>query len=220
MKMPYLPKKNGLFNNFMLVVVPYILGYCHWQMELSDCFTVVWITILIVSLFFPLNPVAPICYAHLAASQMGQFMKFEDASETSSSQGGLTSAGPVAVPQLPRLQEKVCNSMFFCWRLYLPFPSDTFQERWLFFTRTGFFVLRVLGTPIILFCGGWAPALSVWIFSETWPEMVVSFSVYIMLRYFKCGHPLGEVQPWKLYTAVKDWHEHLLILLSELVSIT
>ncbi|XP_030458575.1 protein argonaute 4-like [Syzygium oleosum] len=61
-----------------------------------------------------ISVVAPICYAHLAASQMGQFMKFEDASETSSSQGGLTSAGPVAVPQLPRLQEKVCNSMFFC----------------------------------------------------------------------------------------------------------
>lgn len=61
-----------------------------------------------------ISVVAPVCYAHLAATQMGQFMKFEDASETSSSQGGLTSAGPVAVPQLPRLQEKVCNSMFFC----------------------------------------------------------------------------------------------------------
>ncbi|KAI3419057.1 uncharacterized protein J3R85_013388 [Psidium guajava] len=61
-----------------------------------------------------ISVVAPVCYAHLAASQMGQFMKFEDASETSSSQGGLTSSGPVAVPQLPRLQEKVCNSMFFC----------------------------------------------------------------------------------------------------------
>ncbi|XP_030520851.1 protein argonaute 4-like [Rhodamnia argentea] len=61
-----------------------------------------------------ISVVAPVCYAHLAASQMGQFMKFEDASETSSSQGGLTSAGPVAVPQLPRLDEKVCNSMFFC----------------------------------------------------------------------------------------------------------
>ena len=61
-----------------------------------------------------ISVVAPICYAHLAATQMSQFMKFEDTSETSSSQGGLTSAGPVPVPQLPKLQESVCNSMFFC----------------------------------------------------------------------------------------------------------
>lgn len=60
--------------------------------------------------------VAPICYAHLAATQMSQFMKFEDHSETSSSHGGtgVTSAGAVAVPQLPKLQEAVANSMFFC----------------------------------------------------------------------------------------------------------
>ncbi|KAI8573323.1 hypothetical protein RHMOL_Rhmol01G0268200 [Rhododendron molle] len=61
-----------------------------------------------------ISVVAPICYAHLAATQVGQFMKFEDLSETSSSHGGLTSAGPVPVPQLPKLQEAVCNSMFFC----------------------------------------------------------------------------------------------------------
>ncbi|KAF1864224.1 hypothetical protein Lal_00048789 [Lupinus albus] len=61
-----------------------------------------------------ISVVAPICYAHLAATQMGQFMKFEDKSETSSSHGGLTAAGAVPVPQLPKLEEKVCNSMFFC----------------------------------------------------------------------------------------------------------
>ncbi|XP_050285590.1 protein argonaute 4 isoform X2 [Quercus robur] len=61
-----------------------------------------------------ISVVAPICYAHLAATQMGQFMKFEELSETSSSHGGVTSAGAVPVPQLPRLQENVCNSMFFC----------------------------------------------------------------------------------------------------------
>ena len=63
-----------------------------------------------------LYAVAPICYAHLAATQMSQFMKFEDHSETSSSHGGtgVTSAGAVAVPQLPKLQEAVANSMFFC----------------------------------------------------------------------------------------------------------
>ncbi|CAL5434090.1 unnamed protein product [Camellia sinensis] len=61
-----------------------------------------------------ISVVAPICYAHLAATQVGQFMKFEDQSETSSSHGGMTSAGAVPVPQLPKLKENVCNSMFFC----------------------------------------------------------------------------------------------------------
>ncbi|KAJ0083479.1 hypothetical protein Patl1_30201 [Pistacia atlantica] len=61
-----------------------------------------------------ISVVAPICYAHLAAAQVGSFVKFEDKSETSSSHGGMTSVGAAAVPQLPRLQEKVCNSMFFC----------------------------------------------------------------------------------------------------------
>lgn len=61
-----------------------------------------------------ISVVAPICYAHLAATQMGQWMKFEDASETSSSHNGVTNAGPVSVPQLPKLEEKVSSSMFFC----------------------------------------------------------------------------------------------------------
>ncbi|XP_021902597.1 protein argonaute 4-like isoform X2 [Carica papaya] len=61
-----------------------------------------------------ISVVAPVCYAHLAATQMGQFIKFEDASETSSSHGGTTTAGAVAVPQLPRLKENVSSSMFFC----------------------------------------------------------------------------------------------------------
>ncbi|PKA57956.1 Protein argonaute 4B [Apostasia shenzhenica] len=61
-----------------------------------------------------ISVVAPICYAHLAASQVGQFIKFEDKSETSSSQGGFTAAGPAPVPELPRLHENVRSSMFFC----------------------------------------------------------------------------------------------------------
>lgn len=61
-----------------------------------------------------ISVVAPICYAHLAATQMGQWMKFEDASETSSGHNGVTNAGPVSVPQLPKLEEKVSSSMFFC----------------------------------------------------------------------------------------------------------
>ncbi|XP_015079262.1 protein argonaute 4 [Solanum pennellii] len=58
--------------------------------------------------------VAPIGYAHLAAAQVGQWMKSEGTSETSSSQDGLRNAGPVTVPQLPSLQKNVATSMFFC----------------------------------------------------------------------------------------------------------
>ncbi|XP_073118508.1 protein argonaute 16 isoform X2 [Henckelia pumila] len=54
--------------------------------------------------------VAPICYAHLAAQQIGQFLKFEDSSETSSGQKSMSTA----VPQLPRLHSNVAGSMFFC----------------------------------------------------------------------------------------------------------
>ncbi|KAL6009687.1 hypothetical protein ACLOJK_000116 [Asimina triloba] len=52
--------------------------------------------------------VAPISYAHLAATQLSHFVKFDDSSETSSSQGGFTSAGPVPVPELPMLHKDVC----------------------------------------------------------------------------------------------------------------
>ncbi|XP_051214565.1 protein argonaute 4B [Lolium perenne] len=58
--------------------------------------------------------VAPISYAHLAAAQVGTFMKFEDMSDVSSSQGGHTSVGSVPVPELPRLHENVRSTMFFC----------------------------------------------------------------------------------------------------------
>ncbi|XP_065852608.1 protein argonaute 4A-like isoform X1 [Euphorbia lathyris] len=60
--------------------------------------------------------VAPIRYAHLAASQISQFMKFEDMSETTSSHGhdDITSAGQVPVPELPVLNKTVKSSMFFC----------------------------------------------------------------------------------------------------------
>lgn len=51
--------------------------------------------------------VAPVHYAHLAAQQMGQFVKFEDLSETSSGHS-------VSIPELPRLHKDVAGSMFFC----------------------------------------------------------------------------------------------------------
>ncbi|KAI5683232.1 hypothetical protein M9H77_04460 [Catharanthus roseus] len=52
--------------------------------------------------------VAPICYAHLAAQQMGKFLKFDDLSES------ITSVGSISVPELPRLHKDVAGSMFFC----------------------------------------------------------------------------------------------------------
>ncbi|KAK4741945.1 hypothetical protein SAY87_025533 [Trapa incisa] len=60
-----------------------------------------------------ISVVAPISYAHLAASQVGMFMKFEDMSETSSSNGGLTSSDGPTVPQLPKIHDNVARSMFF-----------------------------------------------------------------------------------------------------------
>ncbi|KAJ6829192.1 protein argonaute 16-like [Iris pallida] len=61
-----------------------------------------------------ISTVAPVCYAHLAAAQVSQFIKFEDFSETSSGHGGVTAAGGPAIPELPPLHENVRSSMFFC----------------------------------------------------------------------------------------------------------
>ncbi|KAI9075853.1 hypothetical protein K1719_042220 [Acacia pycnantha] len=61
-----------------------------------------------------ISVVAPICYAHLAATQVAQFIKFDEFSESSSSHGGVTSVGTAQVQELPRLHENVRNSMFFC----------------------------------------------------------------------------------------------------------
>jgi hypothetical protein len=59
--------------------------------------------------------VAPVCYAHLAAAQVSTFLRLEEMSDASSSQGGgHTSAGSAPVPELPRLHDKVRSSMFFC----------------------------------------------------------------------------------------------------------
>ncbi|KAK7304843.1 hypothetical protein VNO77_42734 [Canavalia gladiata] len=54
--------------------------------------------------------VAPICYAHHAAAQMGQFLNFDDLSETLNSASG----GDIPIPDLPRLHKNVRSSMFFC----------------------------------------------------------------------------------------------------------
>ncbi|KAK9282596.1 hypothetical protein L1049_010813 [Liquidambar formosana] len=61
-----------------------------------------------------ISVVAPICYAHLAAAQVAQFVKFDEMSETSSSHAAFTSAAGVTVPQLPELHKNVRHSMFFC----------------------------------------------------------------------------------------------------------
>ncbi|XP_049404367.1 protein argonaute 4A-like [Solanum stenotomum] len=61
-----------------------------------------------------ISVVAPICYAHLAAAQVAQFIKFDEISEATSSHGGVSTAGTVLVPPLPRLHKNVRSSMFFC----------------------------------------------------------------------------------------------------------
>lgn len=60
-----------------------------------------------------ISVVAPICYAHLAAAQVAQFIKFDELTEATSSHG-VEPAGSVQVPPLPRLHKNVRSSMFFC----------------------------------------------------------------------------------------------------------
>ncbi|XP_042466369.1 protein argonaute 4B-like [Zingiber officinale] len=49
-------------------------------------------------------------------AQIGPFVKFDDLSNPSSSQGGRqhTATGTIPVPELPRLHENVSSSMLFC----------------------------------------------------------------------------------------------------------
>lgn len=62
-----------------------------------------------------ISVVAPIYYTHLAAAQVGQFIKLEDISETSSSHDTHSSStATIPVPALPRLHRNVASSMFFC----------------------------------------------------------------------------------------------------------
>ncbi|KAL0387712.1 UNVERIFIED_CONTAM: protein argonaute 4A [Sesamum radiatum] len=61
-----------------------------------------------------ISVVAPICYAHLAAAQMAQFIKFEEASDRSSSHSGTAAGGGVSVQELPMLHDRISSSMFFC----------------------------------------------------------------------------------------------------------
>ncbi|KAL5159554.1 Protein argonaute 6 [Glycine soja] len=55
--------------------------------------------------------VAPICYAHHAAAQMGQLLNLDDLTETGSSPA---SEGNIPIPELPMLHRNVRSSMFFC----------------------------------------------------------------------------------------------------------
>uniref|UniRef100_A0A803LZQ5 Argonaute 4 n=1 Tax=Chenopodium quinoa TaxID=63459 RepID=A0A803LZQ5_CHEQI len=49
---------------------------------------------------------APIRYAHLEATQVSQFLKYEDLSETSSGHGSMTSVGNPSVPEIPKLHDR------------------------------------------------------------------------------------------------------------------
>ncbi|PKI43180.1 hypothetical protein CRG98_036438 [Punica granatum] len=62
---------------------------------------------------YNVRPVAPISYAHLAAAQVGQFVKFKEMSNSASSHGGVTSSGGITAPELPQLHKNVRDSMFF-----------------------------------------------------------------------------------------------------------
>ena len=77
-----------------------------------------------------IDTVAPIYYAHLAAAQVGQLVKFEERSESNStgppagpvgmgdtaivSDASVGVAGRVGVKALPQLHQNVCETMFFC----------------------------------------------------------------------------------------------------------
>ncbi|KAH1113728.1 hypothetical protein J1N35_007106 [Gossypium stocksii] len=54
-----------------------------------------------------ISVVASVCYAHLAASQLGQFIKLVDASETSSSRGRVTTPRALYVPQHSRVKDNI-----------------------------------------------------------------------------------------------------------------
>ncbi|XP_057522848.1 protein argonaute 16-like isoform X2 [Amaranthus tricolor] len=58
--------------------------------------------------------VAPICYAHHSARQVGKFVKFDELHAACSEDNGFTSTENVPVPKLPRLHDNVKDSMFFC----------------------------------------------------------------------------------------------------------
>ncbi|XP_010688916.2 protein argonaute 16 [Beta vulgaris subsp. vulgaris] len=57
---------------------------------------------------------APISYAHHAARQVGQFVKFTEPLENGSENNGFTSSGSISVPELPALHDNVKDTMFFC----------------------------------------------------------------------------------------------------------
>jgi len=91
-------------------------SHISWWVTWALCISLTAVHIICMEIYFLCLPaVAPICYAHLAAAQVGQFIKFDEMSETSSSHGEHTSAGSVPVQELPRLHDKVRSSMFFCW---------------------------------------------------------------------------------------------------------
>ncbi|GAB2246018.1 hypothetical protein Droror1_Dr00001511 [Drosera rotundifolia] len=58
--------------------------------------------------------VAPISYAHHAAKQFGQFHILDEIKEAPSTIEGVTATETKSIPELPRLNEKVECSMFFC----------------------------------------------------------------------------------------------------------
>lgn len=90
-------------------VIENALGLYH-----RDLYThMMFLALIILSLILN-SAVAPICYAHLAAAQVSQFIKFDEISDRSSSHSGTTSGGGTSVTPIPRLHQNVASSMFFC----------------------------------------------------------------------------------------------------------
>ncbi|KAJ4797829.1 Argonaute family protein [Rhynchospora pubera] len=112
---------NGRHHNFYMCAHNGIIGTSrpvHYHVLVDEIgFGVDDLQQLVLSLSYvyqrsnsAISIVAPIAYAHHAAAQLSQFIKFEDyASDASSGEGVVP-----PVPELPLLNTDVQNSMFFC----------------------------------------------------------------------------------------------------------
>ncbi|KAJ4749219.1 Argonaute family protein [Rhynchospora pubera] len=112
---------NGRHHNFYMCAHNGIIGTSrpvHYHVLVDEIgFGVDDLQQLVLSLSYvyqrsnsAISIVAPIAYAHHAAAQLSQFIKFEDYASDASSGEGVVSP----VPELPLLNTDVQNSMFFC----------------------------------------------------------------------------------------------------------
>ncbi|KAK9196897.1 hypothetical protein WN943_005030 [Citrus x changshan-huyou] len=96
----------SIFAQVSIGLPPYARSDCLWIYQRSTTAVSVASTTT--------SAVAPVRYAHLAAAQFSQFMKFDDLSEISSSPGGQTSSGHAHVSALPKLHENHLDLELCC----------------------------------------------------------------------------------------------------------